>query len=438
MKERGLIDPATRRDLLIGQEQARLATTAGPVIAAGSTGTLPSTARFLAAVAKLPNGRLVLPGFDKNLDITFYEAIGGSDEREQAISGHPQYGLKQLLTDYVNILPDEVEELGVRETYAHNRSTLVSHAMLPALVTNHWPHLRGQFNDEQVEHAFAGVTFVNAKSDSDEALAIATALREFVGTAEGYAALVTPDRALARRVALELQRWGLKVDDSAGRPLPKTALAVLSQLTIETVSSQFEPVKLLALLKHPLATFGLEPLEVRRAARVLDLAILRGPRIAGGTKGLSTRLDKMRNEVLRGTGKEPDVTGSDPVDNEEAKRAIGRLHPAIKGYAIDDWDAAQTLIARLCEIFKPLEALFDAGDTVPVSVLSKAHQLALSFIEGESAKPQPARKEIATLFETIQLSDGDDFEIKPHEYPCLLYTSPSPRDQRGSRMPSSA
>ena len=26
----------------------------------------------------------------------------------------------------------------------------------------------------------------------------------------------------------------------------------------------------------------------------------------------------------------------------------------------------------------------------------------------------------------------------PHPYPCLLYTSPSPRDQRGSRMPSSA
>ena len=25
-----------------------------------------------------------------------------------------------------------------------------------------------------------------------------------------------------------------------------------------------------------------------------------------------------------------------------------------------------------------------------------------------------------------------------HGYTCLLYTSPSPRDQRGSRMPSSA
>ena len=27
---------------------------------------------------------------------------------------------------------------------------------------------------------------------------------------------------------------------------------------------------------------------------------------------------------------------------------------------------------------------------------------------------------------------------EPAEEPCLLYTSPSPRDQRGSRMPSSA
>ena len=29
-------------------------------------------------------------------------------------------------------------------------------------------------------------------------------------------------------------------------------------------------------------------------------------------------------------------------------------------------------------------------------------------------------------------------EIQPGAYACLLYTSPSPRDQRGSRMPSSA
>ena len=28
--------------------------------------------------------------------------------------------------------------------------------------------------------------------------------------------------------------------------------------------------------------------------------------------------------------------------------------------------------------------------------------------------------------------------VKPQSKDCLLYTSPSPRDQRGSRMPSSA
>ena len=32
----------------------------------------------------------------------------------------------------------------------------------------------------------------------------------------------------------------------------------------------------------------------------------------------------------------------------------------------------------------------------------------------------------------------DDGKIKDAAYTCLLYTSPSPRDQRGSRMPSSA
>ena len=30
------------------------------------------------------------------------------------------------------------------------------------------------------------------------------------------------------------------------------------------------------------------------------------------------------------------------------------------------------------------------------------------------------------------------FDFLFEYYPCLLYTSPSPRDQRGSRMPSSA
>ena len=39
------------------------------------------------------------------------------------------------------------------------------------------------------------------------------------------------------------------------------------------------------------------------------------------------------------------------------------------------------------------------------------------------------------FFET---AEGDKLLVVPNYYGCLLYTSPSPRDQRGSRMPSSA
>ena len=42
--------------------------------------------------------------------------------------------------------------------------------------------------------------------------------------------------------------------------------------------------------------------------------------------------------------------------------------------------------------------------------------------------------------QTVQedISDKIDNQIRGMAHVCLLYTSPSPRDQRGSRMPSSA
>ena len=43
----------------------------------------------------------------------------------------------------------------------------------------------------------------------------------------------------------------------------------------------------------------------------------------------------------------------------------------------------------------------------------------------------------ATLKQIEQLQDSGA-DIVRVSVPCLLYTSPSPRDQRGSRMPSSA
>ena len=69
LAERRLMEPAKRRDALIKAETARLARrTDGPVIAAGSTGSIPATAELIAAIARLPHGAVVLPGLDTDLD----------------------------------------------------------------------------------------------------------------------------------------------------------------------------------------------------------------------------------------------------------------------------------------------------------------------------------------------------------------------------------
>src|SRR6476659_3435493 len=72
------IEPAARRDLLIEAEARRLtARHDGPVIAAGSTGSMPATAKFLHAVAKLPHGAVLLPGLDTDPDDDAWQMIGG-------------------------------------------------------------------------------------------------------------------------------------------------------------------------------------------------------------------------------------------------------------------------------------------------------------------------------------------------------------------------
>lgn len=64
---------------------------AGPVIAAGSTGTIPATADLLEVIANLPQGCIVLPGLDQEMDDESWTAASIDD-------GHPQHGLASLLT----------------------------------------------------------------------------------------------------------------------------------------------------------------------------------------------------------------------------------------------------------------------------------------------------------------------------------------------------
>ena len=246
LAERDRIDPAARRDLLIEAERERLEKHSGPVIAAGSTGSMPATAKLLATIAGLPHGAVVLPGLDTDLDDETWTLIGG-EEKEPPASGHPQFAMHALLRR-IGIARADVTVLG--ESSARTR--LVSEAMRPSMRTERWAQ---RIDEAARDTALANVAVIEAANAEDEALAIAVALREAVHE-DKTAALVTPDRALARRVAAALGRWSIEADDSGGDALPDTEAGVFARLVAEAALGELPPVKLLAMLKHPRFRLG--------------------------------------------------------------------------------------------------------------------------------------------------------------------------------------
>ena len=207
----GRADPAVRRNELLRAQAQRLASTPpdGPIIAAGSTGSIPATAELLSAIAQLPNGAVVLPGLDTDMDDATWEAIGADDQPDAAPS-HPQFGLKRLLAD-LGVERGDIEIIGEAPAPVAARARLVAEALRPAATTERWA-AAGDLDGE----ALAGVDLIEARNEQEEALAIAVALRESLETPDQIAALVTPDRTLAGRVAVQLQRWNVRIGRFGG------------------------------------------------------------------------------------------------------------------------------------------------------------------------------------------------------------------------------
>lgn len=294
LAERDRSNPAAHRSALIRLEATRLSRNPppGPVIAAGSTGSIPATAELLKVISGLPNGAVVLPGLDRSLDEASCVAISEPGVRPSLL-GHPQYGLLKLIKK-MGVLRPDVVELGGIDDARSLRATLVSEALRPAETTESWTETRGRFSEGDIAGALAGITVLEAANERDEAVAIAIALRRAVCEPGKRAALVTGDRVLARRVCAELKRFGIVADDSGGTLLANTPAAVLLRLTVRCVFQPGDPVALLALVKHPLLMLGLERSTVRRAAELTELFALRGgtgrPDVASLTTHFSQRL----------------------------------------------------------------------------------------------------------------------------------------------------
>ncbi|HEY9547897.1 MAG TPA: double-strand break repair protein AddB, partial [Kiloniellaceae bacterium] len=231
------IGPAERRRLLAERQSAawRARPPAAPVIAAGSTGSIPATAELLRTVASLPQGAVVLPGLDLESDDAVWREIRDDP-------GHPQHGMAQLL-DRLGIAREAVrpwsqEAAPQSPRPAELRASFANLALRPAGGTARWHEAKGQDFDAALE----GVQRVDCTDPGEEALVVALLLRRQVEQPGATAALVTPDRNLARRVAVNLQRWSIAVDDSAGRSLADTPPGVFLRLTAAMAAERFAPV----------------------------------------------------------------------------------------------------------------------------------------------------------------------------------------------------
>lgn len=292
----GLIDAATRRRMLLDrlERRWRVAPPAGFVCAAGVTDPAPAVTRLLRCVAEAPQGMTVFAGLDLQMPQEEWDALGPhradpvTGFTRRSIETHPQFHLK-LMLDRMSVGRGEVRSWpGTAGPDAGGlRGRAVANALAPAAYTGKWTALKAE------DRRLTGVAAAELATPAEEAQTIALALRGALEEEGRTAALVTPDRALARRVAVHLRRWGIEANDTAGRPLSILPPGTLLLALAEAAAQRFAPMALLALLKHPLVRNDPADRGVRGAwldgVRTVDRG-LRGPRPAAGLDGVTGHL----------------------------------------------------------------------------------------------------------------------------------------------------
>ncbi len=278
LSERKLSNPALHRNELIWSEAKRLRDhpPAGPVIAAGSTGSIPATAELISTIARLPQSAVVLPGLDRDLDEQAWSLLGAADDNPSTF-GHPQFGLFKLL-QAIGILREDVEHIENMPVEKRVLERVLSEALRPAETTDRWSLLSDDaaLQPQALRKTANRIDLIESANEREEALAVALALRDAIQDESKTAALVTADRNLARRVVGELARFGIDADDSGGRHLRDIETATLMRLMVECVFNPGDPVALLALVKHPMLRLGGKRIERRLAAETLELVAFRG------------------------------------------------------------------------------------------------------------------------------------------------------------------
>ncbi|SLN43837.1 PD-(D/E)XK nuclease superfamily protein [Roseovarius litorisediminis] len=241
-----------------------------PIIIAGSTGSRGATQVLMQAVAKLPQGAVILPGFDFDMP----GPVWGALDDPMLSEDHPQYRFHRFASA-LGVIPGDIPRWTPETPANPARNRVISLALRPAPVTDQWLKDGPKLHD--LASAMRDISLVEAPSTRIEALAIAMRLRRAAEDGQ-TAALITPDRMLTRQVTAALDRWNILPDDSAGVPLhlspPGRFLRHVAQLFRQRLTAE----ALLTLLKHPLTHSGCDRGPHLRLTRELELHLRRhGP-----------------------------------------------------------------------------------------------------------------------------------------------------------------
>ncbi len=391
VEEKGYIEPYVRHhqlvDLLIQSWEKH--PPQHPILAAGSTGTMPATARLLKAIAELPQGAVILPGFDNEMS---------SEEAVSLTPCHPQYAPSKL-----------IQKL----------------QLIPSQVPN-WPDLDGNCNKDRARlyketlnigsslrftppnDGLEGISYIPCPSPQEEALTIAILLRKHLETPHLRTALITSDLKLAERVTWELKRWGIEIDNSSGDKLEITPPAVFVKLCMEYVVNLQDQVALLSLMKHPLFQ-----LEKKADVRKFEMASLRGATSGvipakAGTQGINP----LRSNERISTFLRNELFFLGPRFRGDDARGCGDDNLFFKTHLENHLNFAETLSTDeqgICQLWKgakgeALRAFFD------------------TLIESADDFPDCTVKEYTALM--AELLKGQTIRFRPQKHPRLAILGP--------------
>ncbi len=319
--DEGVISATEHRNGMIRLEALRIreGKTRGPLIVAGSTGTIPATRALLAAIANDVQGAVVLPGLDQLGDAASWDALPQE---------HAQYSMK-LVLDEMGLNRRDVRVLG--RTYSA-RQLLASELMRPSATTEVWHHTLSARRDT-LREAAVGIELLSAPDRHLEARAIALILRETLEHPDRTAALITPDRDLARRVTAELTRWNIKIADTGGTALADHGLGGVCDLLLGCGLDGFSLTSTMALLSHGDVTLNSLRSEFRVRLNQIEVVALRGnvlPNLRPNFTHLITQACARQTKQFH-------------------------AHPLVKAVQPEDWAVLQNLAQELDRFLAPFE-----------------------------------------------------------------------------------